>query len=375
MNSFLSSKQITQFKYRIYNAAFHLRLIVSIGMKLLPLLPTFFRSPPQIPGRFYETLTLRNQIFTKTKCLELYSIPQTLFLSSDSDPYKKYLGAFIDESSTPNVKNDLARWIESKPTHSIIYVAFGSIARIQIDRIKSLIEGLLEFLLKTPTASILFAFRQYNYDNYQKVTNEIEAREYQRILLDEQRCRVENHFVPQKWLLQQNSVSLFISHCGMGSVGESLYFQKPILCLPLCKDQFVNAMAIDHSGVGQSLFVSPFLLQSLIQPDGFHYYTFSANDVTRKLFVMWKNTTYERAVQMISLEMKHAGGVKRAAHEIEFFVNAKEYFRPKTPQSIPRQMKEKIRKAAVELISGVGFINFSQTALDVGQSLSKEKKC
>ncbi|CAF3468801.1 unnamed protein product [Rotaria sp. Silwood1] len=321
MNSFLSSKQITLLKYRIYNAAFHLRLIASIAMKLLPLLSTFFRSPPQVPGRFYETLTLKNQIFTTTKCLQLYSFPETLFLSSDSDPYKKYLGAFIDETSNHYVNNDLVRWIQSKPKDSIIYVSVGSIARIQIDRMKSLIEGLMEFLLKTPTASILFAFRQYNYDNFQKVKKEIGINEYQNILSDEQRCRVENHFVPQKWLLQQNSVSLFISHCGMGSIGESLYFRKPILCLPLCKDQFVNAMAIDYSGVGQSLFVPPSAWQSLIQPDRFHYYTFSANDVTKKLLIMWKNTTYEKAVQMMSLEMKHAGGVKRAVEEIEFFVN------------------------------------------------------
>ncbi|CAF4888211.1 unnamed protein product, partial [Rotaria sp. Silwood2] len=53
--------------------------------------------------------------------------------------------------------------------------------------------------------------------------------------------------------------------------------------------------------------------------------------------------------------------------------NIKEYFRPKTPQSIPRQMKEKITKAAGELISGVGFINFSLTAIDVGQNLSNKK--
>ncbi len=49
--------------------------------------------------------------------------------------------------------------------------------------------------------------------------------------------------------------------------------------------------------------------------------------------------------------------------------NIKEYFHPKTPQSIPRKMKEKIKNAAVELvsldfrafelISADEFINFS----------------
>ncbi|CAF4082991.1 unnamed protein product [Rotaria sp. Silwood2] len=61
----------------------------------------------------------------------------------------------------------------------------------------------------------------------------------------------------------------------------------------------------------------------------------------------------------------------------------KQYFRPKTSSSIPRTMKEKITNAAVELvsldnrafelISGDGFINFAQTVLDVGQTLSNRQ--
>ncbi len=65
------------------------------------------------------------------------------------------------------------------------------------------------------------------------------------------------------------------------------------------------------------------------------------------------------------------------------YVNIREYFRPKTPQSIPRKIKDKITNAAVELvsldcrafeiISGDGFINFSRSIFDAGQSLSNRK--
>lgn len=320
-NSFLSSTQISEFKYRIYNVAFHARLIITSFVALLPLRHTIFRSLPQIPGPFYQTLSYKNQFFIKTKCLQLSSVPWSLFPLSESDPYSKYLGAFIDESSTYHVKYDLAEWIQSKPDRSIIYVAFGSVVRISIHRMKSLVDGLMEFLLRNPTASVLFAFRHTNYKRYEQVKNGMEIEEYRRILSDEQRCRLENHFVPQKWILQQHSVSLFLSHCGMGSIGEGLYFEKPILCLPLGLDQFVNAMAIENSGLGQSLFVPPSLWESLIRINSYHYYTFSADDVAKKLFTIWANVTYERTVKMMSLEMKHAGGVKRAVEEIEFFVN------------------------------------------------------
>ncbi|CAF1185338.1 unnamed protein product [Rotaria sordida] len=199
---------------------------------------------------------------------------------------------------------------------------FGSSALIKFDRMKSLIYGLGEFLFQTTTASVLLAFRNFNYDSYRTVLDEMVNVEYKRIFLDEQRVKVENQFLDQKWILRQHRVSLFISHCGMGSVTEGLYFQKLILCLPLCNDQFPNAFMIDQLGDGQSLFVPPSPWKLLLRPNSFHYYTFTASSVTIKLLTMWRNSTYEKVARIMSLEIKHAGGVKRAVEEIEFFVRS-----------------------------------------------------
>jgi hypothetical protein len=217
--------------------------------------------------------------------------------------------------------NDLTRWIQSKSTNSIVYVAFGSISILEQDRVRNLIYGLVEFLLQTDTTSVLLAFRHKNYDNYQIVLNEMKNDEYRRILTDNQRVKVDNSFLQQKWVLQQKSVNLFISHCGMGSIVEGFYFEKPILCLPLCTDQFPNAIAIDHSGVGLSLFEPPSLLKSFLNPLEYHDYKFSADSVTTKLLTMWRNISYEKTARIMSLEMKHAGGVKRAVEEIELLVH------------------------------------------------------
>ncbi|CAF4615452.1 unnamed protein product [Rotaria sp. Silwood1] len=139
--------------------------------------------------------------------------------------------------------------------------------------------------------------------------------------MNNQRVKVENQFVQQKWILQQTFVNIFLSHCGMDSTVEGLYFQKPILCLPIQTDQFLNSIAIDNSGVGKSLFTPPCLWQSFLKPHDFHEYTFSAHSVTTKLLTMWRNITYEQAVRIVSLEMKHAGGVRRAVEEMEFLVD------------------------------------------------------
>ncbi|CAF2771970.1 unnamed protein product [Rotaria sp. Silwood2] len=176
---------------------------------------------------------------------------------------------------------------------------------------KSLSYGLAEFLFHTPTASVLLAFRNFNYDNYRLALNEMMHDECKRIFLNDQCVKVENQFIDQKWILQQHRVSLFISHCGMGSIAEGLYFQKPILCLLLCNDQLPNAIMINQSGVGQSFFVPPSLWELFLKP----------TSVTMKLSAMWRNSRYEKAARVMSIEIKHAGGVKRAVEEIEFLVS------------------------------------------------------
>ncbi|CAF1028371.1 unnamed protein product [Rotaria sordida] len=107
----------------------------------------------------------------------------------------------------------------------------------------------------------------------------------------------------------------------MGSTVEGIYFQKLMLCLPIHTDQFLNSMAIQNSGVGQSLFEPPSLLESFLKPHDYHDYTFLASSVTTKLSTMWKNTTYEQAARLMSLEMKHASGVKRTIEEIELLIS------------------------------------------------------
>ncbi|CAF4871290.1 unnamed protein product [Rotaria sp. Silwood1] len=107
----------------------------------------------------------------------------------------------------------------------------------------------------------------------------------------------------------------------MSATVEGLYSQKSILCLPIQTDQFLNSIAIDNSGVAKSLFTPPCLWQSFLKPHDFHEYTFPSHSVTTKLLTMWRNITYEQAVRIVSLEMKHAGGVRRAVEEMEFLVD------------------------------------------------------
>ncbi|CAF3371829.1 unnamed protein product [Rotaria socialis] len=321
--SLLTPKQIRNFGYRIYSTAFTIRLLASIARGLIKSINTISRALPRISGPYYESFAVKNILREKHNLLKLYSVPPTLFPLSYPDSYSKYIGGFINDLFMDMIEDDLTRWIKSKRDSSILYAAFGSIGIIRPNRMKSLLEGLAIFLLQTSDASILLAFLNANHDTYVRVLNEISNNDHRRILSNTDRVRVENGFIPQKWILEQSAVGLFISHCGMGSLVEGLYFEKPILCLPLHTDQFVNAIAVDQSKIGKSLFVPPSPFESFLNPHDFHDYKFSTDSVIMAVSSMWMNSTYKQAARIMSLEMRHAGGLKRAAEEIELFVNLK----------------------------------------------------
>ncbi|KAH8359715.1 hypothetical protein KR093_008468, partial [Drosophila rubida] len=58
---------------------------------------------------------------------------------------------------------------------------------------------------------------------------------------------------PQPDILAHKNVKLFISHGGLLSSIESVYFGKPILGLPVFYDQFMNVKRAEHMGFGLGL--------------------------------------------------------------------------------------------------------------------------
>ena len=214
----LKAKDLTQLQYRVYNVLFTLRLIVKMLPKLVPAMYRISQSLPQLPEPFSDTFTLKNLLFSKPKCLSLISVPPTFVTPSYSDHYTKFLGTFIDEATGDVLETDLTRWITSKSVDSIVYGAFGSSSLIPHDRMSTLIHGMAKFLMASSDSSVLLAFRSANYDTYLAVINEIQDAGLKDLLSSSPRVRIEPGFVPQKWILQQPSIQVFISHCGMGSI-------------------------------------------------------------------------------------------------------------------------------------------------------------
>lgn len=70
--------------------------------------------------------------------------------------------------------------------------------------------------------------------------NEIPSRTPENVLMEK--------WIPQDDLLAHPNIRLFISHCGLGSITESLFHGVPILGIPFIYDQHINARKIAEEG-------------------------------------------------------------------------------------------------------------------------------
>lgn len=57
----------------------------------------------------------------------------------------------------------------------------------------------------------------------------------------------------KKKILAHPNVKLFISHCGLIGTLETVYFGKPIVCIPIFVDQATNAAVAKNHGIATIL--------------------------------------------------------------------------------------------------------------------------
>ena len=91
---------------------------------------------------------------------------------------------------------------------------------------------------------------------------------------------------------------MFISHCGMNSVNESLYFGVPLIMLPQTGEQFGVASRTEELGAG------------LILKD-----TFPEN-ILRAVKKIFSDVSYRENAQKISEDFKRCPGASGAADKI-----------------------------------------------------------
>ena len=126
------------------------------------------------------------------------------------------------------------QWEKANRSSSVIYIAFGSWARLQLKQLLHIAHALIPYpfiwSLKTKWQQFVISS---GLDNQRH------------LLLD---------WSPQRSILSHPAIRLFISHGGWNSVIESMLAAKPSLVWPLFGDQLNNGHRLEHEfGMGRCI--------------------------------------------------------------------------------------------------------------------------
>lgn len=125
---------------------------------------------------------------------------------------------------------DVLKWLEGKPTGSVLYVCFGSQKFLGSEQMKALGIGLEESGV------------YYVWVVKQEQGNPVRS--------GSGRGMVINGWAPQVSILSHAAVGGFLSHCGWNSVLEAVVAGVMILAWPMEADQYVNAkLLVEDHGV------------------------------------------------------------------------------------------------------------------------------
>ncbi|KAK9735940.1 hypothetical protein RND81_04G239700 [Saponaria officinalis] len=130
---------------------------------------------------------------------------------------------------------DCIKWLNTKEANCVVYIAFGSVARLSVEQMVEIAKA-----LDHSPKSFLWVVRETEREKLP--ANLIEKMSGKGLVVP---------WAPQLEVLAHDAVGCFMSHCGWNSTIEALSFGVPILAMPQFLDQLVDAHFVDRVwGVG-----------------------------------------------------------------------------------------------------------------------------
>ncbi|KAF3434450.1 hypothetical protein FNV43_RR25553 [Rhamnella rubrinervis] len=136
---------------------------------------------------------------------------------------------------------DIMKWLDKKEKHSTIFVSFGSEIYFSKEEMEEMAHG-----LELSEANFIWVVR---FPQGEKMKLEEALPEGFQKRVRERGMVVEN-WAPQVEILGHSSIGGFVSHCGWGSLMESMKLGVPIIAMPMQFDQPWNARLVEEFGVG-----------------------------------------------------------------------------------------------------------------------------
>ncbi|KAF3439188.1 hypothetical protein FNV43_RR17463 [Rhamnella rubrinervis] len=138
----------------------------------------------------------------------------------------------------------MKEWLDKQETGSVVYVSFGTEAKLKQEEINAVALGLehsqLPFfwVLRTHSGSAATGLSQLP-EGFEERTKG--------------RGVMWNTWAPQLKILAHDSVGGYLAHSGWSSLIESIHFQKPMILLTFVADQGINAKILEKKKLGYSI--------------------------------------------------------------------------------------------------------------------------
>ncbi|CAF3010687.1 unnamed protein product [Rotaria socialis] len=208
------------------------------------------------------------------------------------NPAIHFLGPFLYQNRLQPMTSNLLSWLNDIVEHNdtLIYISLGSIGLLTREQSDKLVTAFIQLIETKHSSQIRVLWARGN-----------------TLSSNDSRFRLEG-FVPQKTILSHSAMqqqrSLYINHCGMSSMHESIVFGIPHIAFPLFLDQHQVAQRSVQLRMG--LYIDK--------------NNFTSNELIEKILLILNNPQiYRRNTQKIADSFRINGnGLERAQNIIEY---------------------------------------------------------
>jgi hypothetical protein len=235
----------------------------------------------------YEYLIKKYDLSVFVSTAPPFEIPRATI-----NPAIHFLGPFVYQYRLQPINPNLLLWLNDivQQNQTLIYISLGSIGLLTEEQSNKLIDAFMNLIQTTHSSQIHVLWARGN-----------------TLKSTDHRFRLEG-FVPQKTILShpamQQERSIYINHCGMSSMHESIVFGIPQIAFPLFLDQHQVAQRSVQLNMG--LYIDK--------------NNFTSNELIEKILRILNNPhIYRRNTRQIADSFRIYGdGLQRAQNIIEY---------------------------------------------------------
>ena len=197
-----------------------------------------------VVNSFYELESKYVDYFKNDLGKKAWAIgPVSLCNRDEADKSERGQAASVDEEKLKWCLD----WLDSQEPNSVVYISFGSLARLSYKQLIEIGHG-----LESSTHCFVWVIgKVFKSENESYEDEENWLVDFEKRMSESGRGVVIRGWAPQILMLEHKSVGGFVSHCGWNSTLESVCAGVPMITWPLSAEQFSNEKLItDLLGIG-----------------------------------------------------------------------------------------------------------------------------